>query len=123
MYIHMREGGTVDNTRFMATLRSAVSHLYSVVGAHNDLSPSNIMAKDGLPVLVNFGSCWPLGWKMGSSHGTRGGGENSLTGGVFTTADRYSKTSEDLLALDKLSDWLDGPVDPPNSTYEADASQ
>jgi len=64
---------TPDKSRFMAALRSAVDHLHSVVGvAHNDLNPNNIMVVDGMPVLVDLGSCRPLGSMMGSSRGTQG---------------------------------------------------
>lgn len=65
-------GGKVDKAPFMAALRSAIAHLHSVVGvAHNDLNRSNIMVgKDGMPVLIDFGSARPLGSKMGFSLGS-----------------------------------------------------
>lgn len=70
----VREGRKVYKAAFMTSLRSAITHLHSVVGvAHNDLNPSNIMVgKDGMPVLIDFGSTRPLGRKMGMSHGTPG---------------------------------------------------
>jgi serine/threonine protein kinase len=78
LHAYRHQGGTVEKARFLAAMRSAVHHLHSVVGvAHNDINPSNIMVVDGLPVLIDFGSCRPLGWKMGTSRGTPGWEPNS----------------------------------------------
>ncbi|KAI5917624.1 serine/threonine-protein kinase [Camillea tinctor] len=51
----------LDKTAFISGLVSAVDHLHSQGLAHNDVSPDNIMVKDGMPVLIDFGSCRPFG--------------------------------------------------------------
>jgi len=93
---HVDKGANIDKTRFMAAMRSAVRHLHSVIGvAHNDINPNNIMVVDELPVLVDFGSCRPLGDVMGGSRGTPGWDLHSLlNGGVFDPmADQFSEST------------------------------
>ena len=92
LHAYRHQGGTVDKARFLATMRSVVHHLHSVVGvAHNDINPSNIVVVDGLPVLIDFGSCRPLGWKMGTSRGTPGWEPNSYL--PHSSNDRSESTS------------------------------
>ena len=50
----------------MKALESAVAHLHQLELAHNDINPSNIMVRDGLPVLIDFGSCAPYGGRLQS---------------------------------------------------------
>lgn len=92
LHEYMDEGGhTLDKTHFMAAMRSAVEHLHSVVGiAHNDLNPNNIMVVDGMPILIDFGSCRPLGSMMGSSRGTQGRDLPSLLHSSSSMLDRLS---------------------------------
>ncbi|KAK0733044.1 hypothetical protein B0T26DRAFT_745139 [Lasiosphaeria miniovina] len=86
---------------FMAALRSAVANLHGVVGvAHNDICPTSVLlGADQRPLLADFGSCRPLGKKIGPST-------------VMPDWERscdVSKASRDLSALDRLSTWLDNP--------------
>jgi serine/threonine protein kinase len=62
-YVSMPGFQQLDNAQFVAKLQSAVDYLYSSGLAHNDISPDNIMIKDGLPILIDFGSCQPF-WKL-----------------------------------------------------------
>ncbi|OAA53456.1 Protein kinase-like domain protein [Niveomyces insectorum RCEF 264] len=52
----------LNKDRFLAQLRSAVAFLHAQGFAHNDIKPQNIMVRDGQPVLIDFGSCYPIGW-------------------------------------------------------------
>ncbi|KAK3375666.1 kinase-like domain-containing protein [Lasiosphaeria ovina] len=67
VYQHGRD--LADKRAFMAALLSAVAHLHGVIGvAHNDISPSSVLlGADQRPLLVDFGSCRPLGKKIGPS--------------------------------------------------------
>lgn len=47
---------------YMATIVAGLEHLHSLVLAHKDLKPPNIMLNEqDVPVIVDFGSCKPLG--------------------------------------------------------------
>ncbi|GAB1320039.1 hypothetical protein MFIFM68171_10249 [Madurella fahalii] len=122
LWTYARAGGKVDKAPFMAALRSAITHLHSVVGvAHNDLNPNNIMVgKDGMPVLIDFGSARQLGGKIGFSVGTPGWMEDLTCARDYYS---YSKASHDLTALDKISDWLDDPVIPSFDNHQASAAR
>lgn len=48
---------------------SVVDSLHSLRLAHNDINLHNIMIKNGMPVLIDFGSCQPFGKQL-SSHET-----------------------------------------------------
>src|SRR5262249_28776695 len=66
------QGQKVDTDRFMAKLEDAVHHLHSLKLAYNDLNPNNVMVDEaGMPVLIDFGSCQPLGGRLMQS-GTMG---------------------------------------------------
>ncbi|KAK0622399.1 hypothetical protein B0T14DRAFT_148240 [Immersiella caudata] len=82
----------------MTAMRSAVHHLHSIVSvAHNDISPNNIMVDNGLPLLIDFGSCRPLGDAMSISRGTPGWNLDSLLpsrDGVFDPRrDNFSESA------------------------------
>ncbi|TPX18686.1 uncharacterized protein E0L32_002543 [Thyridium curvatum] len=86
----------LDHDRLLAELESAVDHLHSLGLAHNDIKPENIMIRNGVPVLIDFGSCQPFGKPL-QSLGTDGWCEE-----VFFTSER----KHDLYSLAKLRDWL-----------------
>ena len=104
-YSQLRQMADIDKPRFMAALESAIHHLHPVVGvAHNDLNPNNIMVdKDGMPVLIDFGSCRRLGDKINAPFGTPGWSAP----GVYEHC--ISQPSNDLFALEKPHGWLDKP--------------
>ncbi|KAF9765712.1 hypothetical protein IL306_001979 [Fusarium sp. DS 682] len=54
----------LDKPKFLEGLESAVAHIHSLGLAHNDINPHNIMVKDGIPVLIDFGSCQPVGQRL-----------------------------------------------------------
>ncbi|KAL3463482.1 hypothetical protein BJX64DRAFT_287231 [Aspergillus heterothallicus] len=93
---------TLDKKGFVARLRSAVDYLHSLGLAHNDINPSNIMVSetpDGQPepVLIDFGSCGPIGlevWSLG-------------TPGWFEEPFKTSEKKHDLYSLAKLEEWLE----------------
>ncbi|KAH6982175.1 kinase-like domain-containing protein [Ilyonectria sp. MPI-CAGE-AT-0026] len=86
----------LDKTKFIAALESAVDHLHSLGLAHNDINPSNIMVKDGVPILIDFGSCQPFGTRL-QSLGTSGWYEE-----LFFTSEK----KHDTYALGKLREWF-----------------
>ncbi|KAF2176495.1 serine/threonine-protein kinase-like protein [Zopfia rhizophila CBS 207.26] len=85
--------------KFMEKMTSAVAHLHSLGLAHNDLHPMNIMideADDDKPVIIDFGSCQPFGYKLITA-GTRGWIDEDFA---------YSAQDHDEIALGKLQTWL-----------------
>ena len=63
-----------DKEAFMKSLGSAIHHLHSLDLAHNDLNPANILvAEDGTPILIDFGSARKIGEKLSMSRGTKAG--------------------------------------------------
>ncbi|KAK6080867.1 hypothetical protein SCUP234_04965 [Seiridium cupressi] len=90
----------LDKEKFMEALTSAVAFLHEIGLAHNDINPDNIMIKtDGTPVLVDFGSCQPVGTRL-QSLGTVGWCEET-----FYTSEK----SHDEFSLKKLATWLEDP--------------
>jgi serine/threonine protein kinase len=61
----------LNRAQFVAQLQSAVGYLHSLGLAHNDINPDNIMVKNGLPILIDFGSCQVFGKHL-QSLGTPG---------------------------------------------------
>ncbi|KAI0552841.1 kinase-like domain-containing protein [Xylaria curta] len=87
---------SLDKDKFVGALQSAVDYLHSLGLAHNDINPDNIMVKDGMPVLIDFGSCAPVGQRL-QSLGTEGWYEE-----LFFT----SQFKHDIYAMNKLREWL-----------------
>lgn len=98
-YIHEPGYAQLDKTRFADALESAVAYLHSLGLAHNDINPDNIMVRDGMPVLIDFGSCQPFGGRL-QSLGTHGWYEEE-----FYT----SQAKHDTYGLAKLREWLEKP--------------
>ncbi|KAK4158038.1 kinase-like domain-containing protein [Chaetomidium leptoderma] len=93
-----------DHAAFMDALRAAVEHLHSIGLAHNDLNPYNVMvSKDGMPVLIDFGSCAEFGANL-TNGGTPGWVENLETY-------MLSEKGNDEYALKKVSEWLKAQVE------------
>ncbi|KAK6331625.1 hypothetical protein TWF718_002174 [Orbilia javanica] len=86
----------LDPDKFIGALESAVSHLHSMGLAHNDINPDNIMVKDAMPVLIDFGGCQPFGKRV-SSNGTEGWREEFF----FTSEKKHDEYS-----LKKLREWF-----------------
>ena len=90
----------LDKSKFLEALQSAVDYLHSLGLAHNDINPDNIMIKDGMPVLIDFGSCQPFGKNL-QSLGTDGWYEE-----LFFTSEK----KHDEYSLAKLREWWQNPV-------------
>ena len=97
LYARTEAFSQLDKEKFMAALESAVSHVHSLGLAHNDINPQNIMVKDGMPVLIDFGSCAPYGTRL-QSLGSPGWFEKPF----FT-----SEKDHDSYPLKKLRGWWD----------------
>ncbi|KAK4148611.1 Serine/threonine-protein kinase/endoribonuclease IRE2 [Chaetomidium leptoderma] len=54
----------VDKAHFIEDLESAANYLHSLGLAHNDINADNIVVRDGMPVLKEFGSCQPSGMPL-----------------------------------------------------------
>lgn len=99
---YIREPGfqQLDKDKFVDALESAVAYIHSLGLAHNDINPDNIMmGEDGLPVLIDFGSCAPSGQTL-QSLGIEGWYEKSF----FT-----SEKDHDEFALRKRRTWMQNP--------------
>lgn len=79
-------------------VESGVKHLHSLGLAFNDLNPNNIMVRNNIPIIIDFGSCKPFGEQL-ISGGTPGWIEED-----FMTSEK----KHDEFALVKLRKWLDG---------------
>ncbi|KAF4454630.1 Protein kinase-like (PK-like) [Fusarium austroafricanum] len=89
----------LDKLKFLDALQSAVDYIHSLGLAHNDVNPYNIMVKDGMPVLIDFGSCRAVGSRL-SSLGTEGWYEE-----IFFTSEK----KHDTYSLNKLREWIQNP--------------
>ncbi|KAK6506487.1 hypothetical protein TWF506_011394 [Arthrobotrys conoides] len=87
----------LDKDNFLGALESTVEYLHSLGLAHNDINPDNIMIKDGMPVLIDFGGCQPFGKRI-TSNGTEGWREE-----LFFTSEK----KHDNYALGKLREWFE----------------
>ena len=83
----------------MKGLESAVACIHALELGQNDINPSNIMVNaEGMPMLIDFGSCQPFGGSLGSL-GSPGWYEEFFR----------SRAKHDLFALGKLKGWLERP--------------
>lgn len=99
-YIHEPDFQHLDKDRFVDALESAVAYIHSLGLAHNDISPLNIMVgEDGLPVLIDFGSCAPYGQRL-QSLGSPGWCEK-----LFYTSEK----DHDDFSLRKMRTWIQNP--------------
>lgn len=99
-YIHQPDFQHLDKARFLDALDSAVAFIHSLGLAHNDINPDNIMiGEDGLPVLLDFGSCAPYEQVL-QSLGTEGWYEK-----LFFTSEK----EHDDFALNKMKVWIQNP--------------
>ncbi|KAF5027090.1 hypothetical protein F66182_802 [Fusarium sp. NRRL 66182] len=89
----------LDKPKFLEALESAVDYIHSLGLAHNDINPYNIMVKDGMPVLIDFGSCRAVGERL-QSLGTSGWYEE-----LFFTSEK----KHDTYSLTKLREWIQKP--------------
>ncbi|KAI1110274.1 kinase-like domain-containing protein [Nemania sp. NC0429] len=59
---------TQDKELFLESLGSAIHRVHSLGWAHNDLNPTNVLvAEDGRPILIDFGSARRIGDKLSTS--------------------------------------------------------
>ena len=98
-YISKPEFQQLDLARFVAELQSAVDYLHSLGLAYNDIHPENIMVKNNLPVLIDFGSCQPFGKRL----------QLLSTLGWCKETFSTSEQEHDVYSMDKLRNWLQDP--------------
>ncbi|KGO74739.1 hypothetical protein PITC_083480 [Penicillium italicum] len=97
--------GTIEKGSFIVSLESSLHHLHTHGLAHNNLTPHNIMvSKEGIPILIDFGGCQPIGTYLKHIRGTRGWIDGEIKD------HNTSKKEHDVSALAKISAWLDRPV-------------
>ena len=102
----------LDQDGFLKALESAVDHIHSLGLAHNDINPCNIMFKNGVPVLIDFGSCQPFGNRL-QSLGTAGWYEE-----LFFTSEK----KHDVYSLKKLREWLRNKIGKVDGATTEDSS-
>ncbi|KAG4264777.1 serine/threonine-protein kinase [Fusarium proliferatum] len=95
-YSNTPEFENLDKPRFLEALESAVHHIHSLGLAHNDINPHNIMVKDAMPVLIDFGSCQPVGQRL----------QSLATEGWYEELFFTSETKHDTYSLNKLREWI-----------------
>lgn len=93
----LENASSFDERTFEHDLKSAVGHMHALGLAHNDLNPSNIgLNEDDRPIVIDLGSCKRFGEGLLSA-GTPGWIEDDFD---------ISKKEHDLLAIDKIIDWV-----------------
>ncbi|GJC96427.1 hypothetical protein ColKHC_05253 [Colletotrichum higginsianum] len=91
----------LDKVAFLGALELALAHLHNLGLAHNDLNPANILISEtGMPVLIDFDSCRPIGQKLLHSRGTPGWTDESDSWDT-------SEIRHDTFAIEKIHGWLD----------------
>jgi serine/threonine protein kinase len=96
-YSHEPEFAQLDRSKFLEALELAVAHLHSLGLAHNDINPHNIMVRDGMPVLIDFGACQPLGRPLQEA-GSPGWCMDDIT---------TSELEHDRYGIQKVREWLE----------------
>ncbi|EED21220.1 conserved hypothetical protein [Talaromyces stipitatus ATCC 10500] len=88
---------TKDYSNVIAGIESGIRHLHSLGLVHNDINPSNIMLDGDQAVIIDFGSCRPVGESLQD---------------VGRTYEWYDEKVEqsipenDLSALEEIRIWL-----------------
>ena len=85
---------------FLEGVEKGLKHLHSLGLVHNDLNPNNIMfatKEDETPIIIDFGSCRPIGHSM----------ENvGRTPEWHDPAVKTCVPSNDTDALNEIAEWL-----------------
>jgi serine/threonine protein kinase len=92
--------GVFDEKSCISKIELAVEHIHSRGLAHNDLNPSNIMLRFGEPtepIIIDFGSCQPLGNNLLSA---------GTPGWVDEDCHSTSALRNDEIALGRIRTWL-----------------
>ncbi|KAL3493473.1 kinase-like protein [Aspergillus germanicus] len=94
---------TEDMKRNLPGILAAIKHLHSLGLVHNDINPENIMiGEDGTFILIDFGSCRPIGESLRTAGRTYHWYDHSV--GI-------SLEQNDLDAFHEVQTWLTGSVD------------
>jgi serine/threonine protein kinase len=98
-----RELVTEDMKRNLQGVLAAIKHLHSLGLVHNDINPANIMIdEDGTFILIDFGSCRPIGESLRTAGRTHHWYDPSV---------EISREQNDLDAFHEVQTWLTGSVD------------
>lgn len=92
----------LDKSKFLEVLESTVDYLHSLGLAHNDINPYNIMVRDGMPVLIDFGGCQPFGLPL----------QEAGSYGWCMDGIRTSEWVHDLYGLVAVREWLETGIRP-----------
>jgi Protein kinase domain len=93
----MRCRNTKDYSGVLAGIESGIRHLHSLGLVHNDINPSNIMLDGDQAIIIDFGSCRPVGESL------QGVGR---TYEWYDEAVQKSVPENDLNALKEICTWL-----------------
>lgn len=89
-----------DVKSFLEGIEKALKHLHSLGLVHNDINPANIMfasEDDETPIIIDFGSCKPVG------HPVQNAGR---TPEWYDPSVLTSLPSNDTDALNEIAEWL-----------------
>lgn len=93
----LNDASGFDEQEFEIELRSAIDHIHLLGLAHNDLNPTNIALNEhDRPIIIDWGSCKKFGEGLLSA-GTPGWIEDDFD---------VSKKEHDLLAMEKIIEWV-----------------
>lgn len=94
----LKSGQTILNKDlFIESLHSAIYHLHTLSWAYNNINPLNVLvAEDGRPILIDFGSSRRIREKLSTSHSMKGWINSEIKD--YTTL----KTHYNTFALNKI---------------------
>ena len=97
---HVKRGLVLDREKSLEGIKAAVAHLHSLGLGHSDMHPEYIMvAENGRPVLIDFGSCDTFG-KQVLTQRPEGFAENF---------DGVWRREHDEYGLARMEEWLEEP--------------
>lgn len=93
-----RPGTLRNKDKVVDGIRAGLLHLHSLGFVHNDINPANILLDgDENPVIVDFGSCTPIGQSLEGVGRTYQWYDESVN---------VASPSNDIYALEDIQEWL-----------------
>jgi serine/threonine protein kinase len=113
----IQSGGILDRDGILCGIWQGLQFLHNTLGlAHNDINPNNIMLDErGVPIIIDFDSCAPIGQDVGLQKGGTFGWVKQLETSMSAAAD-------DVYAFTLIAQYMDRKLDgcfplPPNVRF------